>query len=289
MAHSLRIMAHYANKEPGGPRPTTWRDLTGPRGRPAQRRPCPGAPRCSPFRRFAGVSSAPDRTPVWLDVVLPCLDEAQALPTVLAAVPDGVRAVVVDNGSTDGSPEVAARLGATVVAAPRRGYGSACAAGLDAATAPVVAFADCDASVDLADVVALAGRVRDGEVDLVTTRRRVVGGAGPGGWPPHARLGAAAVARMLSRRARIRLRDVGPVRVARTGPLRELGVADRRSGYPVETVLRAALAGWRVLEADLPYRPRLGRSKVTGTVGGTLRAVHDMSRVLARTTRDVRG
>ena len=221
-------------------------------------------------------------TPVWLDIVLPCLDEAGALPVVLAGLPAGSRAVVVDNGSTDGSPEVARGLGATVVTAPVRGYGSACAAGLDAVTAPVVAFADCDASVDLTDVAALAVAVRDGDTDLVTTRRRVVGGAREAGWPPHARVGAWVVARMLGRRAGIALRDVGPVRIARTGALRDLGVTDRRSGYPVETVLLAARAGWRVTEADLPYRPRVGRSKVTGTVAGTVRAVQYMSRVLAR-------
>lgn len=219
---------------------------------------------------------------MWLDVVLPCLDEAAALPTVLGNLPAGVRAVVADNGSSDSSARVARELGATVVSATPRGYGSACAAGLDAARAPVVAFADCDASVDLADVAALATAVRDGDVDLVTTRRRIVGGAGDAGWPPHARVGAWTVARMLGLRAGLVLHDVGPVRVARTEALRGLGVADRRSGYPVETVLRAARAGWRISERDLPYRPRLGRSKVTGTLVGTVRAVHDMSRVLAR-------
>lgn len=222
------------------------------------------------------------REGVWLDIVLPCLDEAGALPTVLRDLPAGVRAVVADNGSVDGSVELARSLGATVVTARPRGYGSACAAGLAAARAPVVAFADCDASVALADVADLALAVRDGGTDLVTTRRRIVGGAGTSGWPAHARVGAWTVARMLGARAGLELHDVGPVRIARTGPLRELGVADRRSGYPVETVLRAARAGWRVSELDLPYRPRLGRSKVTGTLIGTVRAVHDMSRVLAR-------
>lgn len=223
---------------------------------------------------------APDG--IWLDVVLPCLDEAGALPAVLADLPVGARALVVDNGSTDGSAAIARELGATVVTAARRGYGSACAAGLDAAGAPVVAFADCDASVSLADVARLAVPVRDGATDLVTTRRRLAGGAGRAGWPPHARVGAFVVARMLGRRAGLALHDVGPVRIARTGPLRDLGILDRRSGYPVETILMAARAGWRVTEADLPYLPRVGRSKVTGTLAGTVRAVRDMSRVLAR-------
>jgi len=252
---------------------------------------------------------------IWLDIVLPCLDEAGALPAVLSGLPAGSRAIVADNGSTDASAEVARGLGATVVAAAPRGYGSACAAGLDAATAPVVAFADCDATVDLADVAALAVAVRDGATDLVTTRRRVVGGVdiepgvggvdiepgvggvdiepgvggvdSPGrsrsaGWPPHARAGAWVVARLLGARAGVLLTDVGPVRIARTEALRSLGVVDRRSGYPVETVLRAARAGWRITEAELPYRPRVGRSKVTGTLAGTLRAIRDMSAVLAR-------
>jgi len=234
---------------------------------------------------------------IWLDIVLPCLDEAGALPAVLSGLPAGSRAIVADNGSTDSSAEVARGLGATVVSAVLRGYGSACAAGLDAATAPVVAFADCDATVDLADVAALAVAVRDGATDLVTTRRRVVGGVdieprvdgvdSPGrsrsaGWPPHARAGAWVVARLLGARAGVPLTDVGPVRIARTEALRSLGVVDRRSGYPVETVLRAARAGWRITEAELPYRPRVGRSKVTGTLAGTLRAIRDMSAVLAR-------
>lgn len=219
---------------------------------------------------------------VWLDIVLPCLDEVGALPAVLAGLPSGVRAIVADNGSTDGSAELARRLGATVVSASPRGYGSACAAGLAAATAPVVAFADCDATVDLGDVADLAAAVHDRSVDLVTTRRRVVGGTGGAGWPPHARAGAWVVARLLGARVGVRLTDVGPVRVARTDALRGLGVLDRRSGYPVETVLRAARAGWRISEADLPYRPRVGRSKVTGTLAGTVRAVRDMSSVLAR-------
>ncbi len=222
---------------------------------------------------------------MWLDIVLPCLDEAGALPAVLDGLPAGARAIVADNGSADGSAQLARRLGATVVAASPRGYGSACAAGLAAATAPVVAFADCDASVDLADVAVLAAAVRDGHTDLLTTRRRPVGPGGwvgRAGWPLHARAGAWTVARLLGARAGIRLTDVGPVRIARTRALRELGVVDRRSGYPVETVLRAARAGWRICEADLPYRPRVGRSKVTGTLTGTVRAVRDMSSVLVR-------
>lgn len=216
--------------------------------------------------------------PIWLDVVLPCLDEEAALPRVLADLPPGVRAVVVDNGSVDDSATVARRLGATVVSAPVRGYGAACAAGLDAATAAVVAFCDCDASVDLTAVIGAADAVRDGSVDLVCGRRRPTG---PGAWPVHARLAVTALTWLLRRRSTLALHDLGPIRIARTAPLRALDVRDRRSGYPLETVLRAAAAGWRIREVEFAYTPRVGRSKVTGTVAGTVRAVHDMAGVLA--------
>jgi glycosyltransferase involved in cell wall biosynthesis len=220
-----------------------------------------------------------------LDIVLPCLDEAGALPRVLAQLPAGVRAVVVDNGSTDGSAELARRLGATVVTAPVRGYGSACAAGLAAVLAPVVAFCDCDASVDLAEVVAAAAAVRDGSVDLVSGRRRP---RGRGAWPVHARIAVSVLAWLIRRRSGLGLRDLGPVRIMRTAAVRDLDVRDRRSGYPLETVLRAAAAGWRIEEVPLAYTPRVGRSKVTGTLAGTVRAIRDMSAVLARSAAPAR-
>jgi hypothetical protein len=104
-------------------------------------------------------------------------------------------------------------------------------------------------------------------------------------WPLHARLGNAVLARSLNRRAGTALHDLGPMRAARREDLLKLHVADRRFGYPLEMVLKAASAGWRISEIDVPYRPREGRSKVTGTVGGTVRAVRDMRRVLAGVTR----
>ncbi|MEU5423141.1 glycosyltransferase family 2 protein [Streptomyces sp. NPDC020667] len=212
-----------------------------------------------------------------VDVVLPCLDEAAALPWVLARVPAGWRAVVVDNGSTDGSADVARSLGATVVHEPRRGFGAACHAGLRAADAELVAFCDCDASLDPGLLPAMAAAVRSGTADLVLGRRRP---EGRGAWPLHARLGNAALARLLQRRTGLRLRDLGPLRVARREALLGLGLTDRRSGYPLEMVVRACDAGWRVTETDVPYRPRTGASKVTGTWRGTWRAVHDMRGVL---------
>jgi glycosyltransferase involved in cell wall biosynthesis len=212
-----------------------------------------------------------------VDVVLPCLDEAPALAKLLRAVPVALRPIVVDNGSADGSADLARELGARVVHEPRRGYGAACHRGLMAATAEVVAFCDADASVDLEDLLGLAARLSDGDADLVIGRRV----AAPQAWPAHARLANAVLSLPMSLAARHRLHDLGPVRVARRDDLIALGVRDRRSGYPLETVLRAARAGWRIREAPIAYVPRLGRSKVTGTARGTLQAVVDMTRVLA--------
>ncbi len=213
-----------------------------------------------------------------VDVVLPCLDEAAALPWVLRRIPPGWRALVVDNGSTDGSARVARDLGAHVVHEERRGFGAACHAGLMAATADIVCFCDCDASLDPAGLVPFVRRILAGEADLVLGRRRP---QTRGAWPPHARAGNLALARLLRRRTGLRLHDVGPLRAARREPLLALGLSDRRSGYPLQMVVRAADAGWRIAEYDVPYRPRTGSSKVTGTWRGTWQAVHDMSRVLA--------
>nr|WP_202448850.1 glycosyltransferase family 2 protein [Streptomyces sp. SID2999] len=211
---------------------------------------------------------------------MPCLDEAAALPWVLARIPAGWRAIVVDNGSTDGSAEIARALGATVVREERRGFGAACHAGLLAATADVVCFCDCDASLDPGLLAPFVDEVRAGEADLVLGRRRP---QGRGSWPAHARAGNLALSLLLRRRTGLTLRDLGPLRAARRVPLVALGLTDRRSGYPLEMVVRAADAGWRVTEHAVPYLPRSGASKVTGTWRGTWQAVRDMSRVLRDT------
>jgi glycosyltransferase involved in cell wall biosynthesis len=212
------------------------------------------------------------------DVVLPVLNEAAAIPWVLERLPAGYRAIVVDNGSTDGSADVARGFGATVVAEPRKGFGAACHAGLTAATAEVVCFMDCDASLDPAELPAVAAGVIIGEADLSLGRRR---SAARRAWPLHARIGNRLIARSLRRRTGIDIHDIGPMRAAGRTALLELGVADRRFGYPLEMVLRAAEAGWRVTEVDVGYHRRIGRSKVSGSVRGTLRAVRDMRSVLA--------
>ena len=212
-----------------------------------------------------------------VDVVLPCLDEAGALPWVLGRMPPGHRAVVVDNGSTDGSPQVAADHGATVVVETRRGFGAACAAGLAAATADVVAFMDADASLDPADLHLVVDPVQADRADLVLGRRSA---SGRGAWPWHLRLANRELCRRIRRRTGLRLHDLGPMRAARREMLVGLDLADRRSGYPLEMLVAASDAGWRVDEVSVPYSARTGRSKVTGTPLGLLRAVHDMSAVL---------
>jgi glycosyltransferase involved in cell wall biosynthesis len=216
-----------------------------------------------------------------VDVVLPCLDEAGALPYVLGRMPEGYRAIVVDNGSTDGSAVLAAELGALVVTEKRRGFGAACHAGLAAATAPVVCFCDCDGSLDPLQLPRVAEPVLDGESDLVLGRRRPVTS---GAWPPHARIANQVLAFRL-RRTGVQVKDLGPMRAARREALLGLGVTDRRSGYPLETVLAAARSGWTITETDVDYAPRTGKSKVTGTLTGTLQAVRDMNRVWKEATR----
>jgi glycosyltransferase involved in cell wall biosynthesis len=214
---------------------------------------------------------------ITVDIVLPCLDEAAALPWVLDRIPAHARAIVVDNGSRDGSARIAARHGATVVECAQRGYGAACHAGLTFAEAEFVAVCDCDATLDPSDVSRFVTMLRAG-ADLVVGRRVP---SGRGAWPLGARLANVELARRVRRRTGVSLRDIGPLRAARREALVALPIADRRSGYPVETVLRAAEAGWTITAADVRYAPRIGRSKVTGTLRGTLQAVQDMSAVLA--------
>jgi glycosyltransferase involved in cell wall biosynthesis len=211
------------------------------------------------------------------DVILPVLDEAEALPWVLGRMPAGYEPIVVDNGSTDDSARIARAAGARVVSEPLRGFGAACYAGLVAASAEVVCFMDADASLDPRELPLVAGPVLDGSAQLVLGARR----AEPGAWPWHARVANRGLAMHLRRKAAIRLTDIGPMRAASRAGLLGLDLRDRRFGWPLEMVLRAADAGWQIDEVQVGYRARAGRSKVTGTVKGTVRAVRDMAAVLS--------
>ncbi|QEN12535.1 glycosyltransferase family 2 protein [Mycolicibacterium sp. ELW1] len=211
-------------------------------------------------------------------VVLPCLNEADSLPTVLTAMPAGYRVLVVDNNSTDGTAQVAEQHGADVVHEARPGYGSAVHAGVLAATTPIVAVLDGDGSLDPADLPRLVAALEDG-ADMVTGRRRPLPGVT---WPWHARLGTAAVCWRLRTRHRLPVHDIAPMRVAKRDALLTLGVVDRRSGYPLELLVRAAAAGWRVVEVDVDYGPRVGgKSKVSGSVRGSFTAAVDFWKVIS--------
>jgi glycosyltransferase involved in cell wall biosynthesis len=220
-------------------------------------------------------------------VILPALNEAAALPTALASFPPQVGLLVVDNGSTDQTAAVAAAHGATVVCEPRRGFGAACWAGVQAASGEVVAFADADGSFDGADLPAVAGPVLAGEADLVVGSR--IARRAPGA------MSALAVLenRLLGLACRllfgVPLSDLGPFRAIRRDVLLALGVTDRGSGWPLEMVARAGTAGLRVVEVPVRYRPRAGgRSKVSGSVRGTVRAIAAMAAVTLTLLRERR-
>ncbi len=213
------------------------------------------------------------------DVVIPCRDEAAALPLVLSAVPEGWRVIVVDNGSSDGTGDVARSLGAVVVDESQPGYGAAVHAGMLAAEADYVAVIDGDASMRLLDLVPMLDLVRSGTVTMAVGRRRPVG---RGVWPWHAKAGTKVLATMIRRRSHFPIHDLAPMRVCCREDLLALGVEDRRFGYPLELMLRAAQAGWTVAEVDVEYDRRAAgtKSKVSGSLTGTAKVIRDFAGVL---------
>jgi glycosyltransferase involved in cell wall biosynthesis len=218
--------------------------------------------------------------PVACELVLPCKDEGPALRLLLPTVPPCLAVIVVDNGSTDDTADVARALGATVVSEPRPGYGAAVHAGVLAAAADLLAVMDADGSFDPHDLLPLVAEVCEGRADLATGRRRPVS---RGLWPWHARAGNSVVLWWLRRRTGLPVRDIAPMRVCRRDALLDLDVQDRRFGYPVELLQKAQRAGWSITETDVAYRPRAEgtRSKVSGSVRGSLRAARDFARVLS--------
>ena len=219
----------------------------------------------------------------WVDptctLILPCRNEAAALPQVIAQVPASVRVLVVDNGSTDGTADVARSLGARVVTEPAAGYGAAVHAGVEAAQTELVAVMDGDGSFRAMDLVPLIEDVQQGRARMAVGRRRPVR---RGIWPWHARLGNRIAVGILRSRGGFALHDIAPARVCRREDLLALGVQDRRFGYPVELLSRASAAGWQIVERDVPYYPRARgtRSKVSGSISGTVRTARDFLTVL---------
>lgn len=214
------------------------------------------------------------------DLILPCRDEGRALIGLLPRIPADFSVIVVDNGSRDDTSSVAAALGATVIAESRPGYGSAVHAGLLAATSEFVAFMDGDGSFDPQALVPMLAQVRSGQADMALGRRRP---SHRGVWPWHARVGNALILAWLRRRIGMTVHDIAPIRVCRRQALLDLDVQDRRFGYPVELLQKATKAGWRLAESDVAYGPRAKgtKSKVSGSVVGTVRAARDFWKVLA--------
>ena len=213
-----------------------------------------------------------------IDVVIPALDEEASLPRVLADLPSGAvrRVVVADNGSTDATAEVAREAGAVVVQEARRGYGSACLAGLDAIREDpphpdVVVFLDADYSDRPEELPALVRPIAEGAADLVIGSR-TLGHHEPGALLPQARVGNAIATTLIGWLYGARFTDLGPFRAIRWDALERLEMADRDFGWTVEMQVKAARIGLRSTEVAVSYRRRIGRSKITGTLAGSVRA-----------------
>ncbi len=208
-----------------------------------------------------------------IGIVIPARDEAEALPHVLPAIPPWIaEVVVVDNGSTDATAEVARRLGARVVTEPRRGYGFACLAGIAALSPRVdtVLFMDGDAADRPEDIVRLLAPIAAGEAELVIGARSL--GVERGALTPQQRFGNWLACLLVRLIWGVRYTDLGPFRAIRREALARLGVRDETWGWTVEMQVRAARLGMAVREVPVGYRRRIGQSKISGTLSGSLRA-----------------
>ncbi len=219
-------------------------------------------------------------------VIIPALNEEASLPRVLEAIPAGLveQILVVDNGSTDRTAEVAEVHGASVIREPRRGYGVACLAGIARMREhppDIVVFLDGDFSDHPEEIESLLVPIREAGCDLVIGSR-VLGSAEPGALLPQARAGNRLAVFLLRVLYGARYTDLGPFRAVRFGRLLELGMKDRAYGWTVEMQARAALAGWKTTEVPVSYRRRIGRSKITGTMRGTVKAGIAILRTLVR-------
>jgi hypothetical protein len=206
-------------------------------------------------------------------VIIPALNEEAALPAVLAELPDGVDEVlVVDNGSTDRTAEAARRCGARVVCEPCRGYGAACLRGLsELGEHDIVVFLDGDHSDHPQELPRLVRPVAEDQADFVLGSR-LAGKREPGAMPPQSVWGNRLACFLMRLLFGVSYSDLGPFRAIRREALDRLGMRDRNFGWTVEMQIKAARAGLRILEVPVPYRRRIGTSKISGTVLGTVKA-----------------
>jgi glycosyltransferase involved in cell wall biosynthesis len=207
-------------------------------------------------------------------VVIPTRNEAQAIGRVLADLPADLvtEVIVVDNQSTDGTTEIAARMGARVISEDRRGYGRACLTGLACASAPdVVVFLDGDYSDRPAELPLLLAPISEGRADI-TIGSRLAGRRAPGALPWQALFGNWLAARLITNLYGLEISDLGPFRAARADVLRTVGLEETTYGWAVELILKAASQGFHVLEVPVSYHPRIGKSKISGTLRGTVGA-----------------
>ena len=221
-------------------------------------------------------------------LIVPALNEAAVVGDLVRRVPHDAVAevVVVDNGSTDATAVVAREAGARVVSEPRRGYGAACFAGVTALPpdAGIAVFIDADGSQRPEEIPQVLAPILAGRADLVLGARSL-----QGHHPLHAATGTRLVARFVAWRWRVPITDFGPLRAIRADLLPRLQMRDRASGWPVEMVVKAAALGARILEVPVSHTPRLaGRSKVSGTFRGTVRAGYGFLSAALRAARDVR-
>ena len=209
-----------------------------------------------------------------MSVVIPTHNEAQAIGRVLADLPSGLvtEVIVVDSNSTDQTKEIAARMGARVIQEPRRGYGQACLTGLAAAESPdLVVFLDGDYSDRPSELPILLAPIINGHADI-TLGSRLHERRSASALPWHQVLGNRIAASLIRLIYGLELTDLGPFRAGRTEVLRALALEETTYGWAVEMILKGALAGYRVVEVPVSYYPRIGKSKISGTVKGTLGA-----------------
>ncbi|MFZ0285512.1 MAG: glycosyltransferase family 2 protein [Terriglobales bacterium] len=209
-----------------------------------------------------------------MSVIIPTHNEAQSIERVLADLPPDIvtEVLVVDSNSTDGTPEIAAKMGARVVQEPRRGYGRACLAGLAAASSPdVVVFLDGDYSDRPSELPILLAPIVEGRADIVLGSR-LQGRRSAGALPWHQVLGNRLAAGLVRLLYGVKITDLGPFRAGRADVLRALALEETTYGWAVEMILKGALGGFRVVEVPVSYYPRIGRSKISGTIKGTVGA-----------------